>query len=82
MSQSEVAQFRQQIEIELTAMRRGLYGVAAGTARHAFIHARMENIGLCQDQLAHTVGDAEARLLVCELYMRTMEHDEPELVGI
>lgn len=49
---SEVAELRQQIALELDAMRRGLLGISTGTARHTFIHARMERIGACQDTLA------------------------------
>ncbi len=75
MSGSEVARLRQQIELELEAMRRGLFGISAGTARHAFIHARMERVGACQDVLASHVGEPEAAQVVCHLYTQTMERD-------
>jgi hypothetical protein len=77
MSRSEVAQLRQRIELELEAMRSGLSGFAAGTTRHAFIHARMEHIGTCQDLLADLLGEAAAHHVVCTLYMQTMERDVP-----
>jgi hypothetical protein len=70
---SEVALLRQQIELEMVALRRGLYEVAAGYARHAFIHARMDRIGACQDNLALHLGEQDAMLVVCQLYERTME---------
>lgn len=54
---SEIAQLRQRIESELVAMRRGLSGLSSGSARHAFIHARMDQVGLCQDSLADQVGE-------------------------
>ncbi len=72
---SEIAQLRQQIEVELVAMNRGLSGLATGTARHAFIHARMERIGACQDALADQVGESVANQLVCKLYMQSMERE-------
>ncbi len=74
-NRSEVARLRQQIELELDAMRRGLYGISAGTARHAFIHARMERIGACQDTLAHEIGEKAASQVVCSMYMQTMEQE-------
>ena len=72
---SEVALLRQQIELELTAMHRGLHEVAAGYARHAFIHARMDRVGACQDTLAHHLGEQDALFVVCQLYEQTMASD-------
>ena len=72
---SEVAQLRLQIALELDAMRRGLLGISTGTARHAFIHARMERIGACQDTLANSIGEQEASQVVCAVYMQAMEQD-------
>jgi hypothetical protein len=73
MSRSEVAQLRRRIEVELDAMRRGLAGLSAGNARHMFIHARMERVGVCQDVLANQLGEAAAAQIVCQLYIQTME---------
>jgi hypothetical protein len=70
---SEIAELRQQIALELDAMRRGLVGISAGTARHAFIHARMERIGVCQDTLANAIGEQAASQVVCTAYMQVME---------
>lgn len=69
---SEVACLREQIETQLVAMRRGLSGLAAGTARHAFISARMERVGTCQERLAGQLGEDHAALLVCEIYDEVM----------
>ena len=78
MNRSEVAQLRQQIELQLEALQRGMYGLATGTARHAFIQARMERIGACQDRLVEQVGEAVANQIVCNLYAEVMER---ELIG-
>ena len=60
MLQSKVAQVRQQIQAEYEAATQGLSGLASGTARHDFIHARTENIGKCHEQLAQLVGPEQA----------------------
>jgi hypothetical protein len=72
---SEIAELRQQIALELDAMRRGLLGISTGTARYAFIHARMERIGTCQDTLASSIGEQAASQVVCAAYMQAMEQD-------
>ena len=77
MNQSEVAQLRQQIELQLEAMQRGMQGFAAGPARHAFIVARMERIGAYEDQLAEQVGESVANQIVCSLYVEVMEREQP-----
>jgi hypothetical protein len=74
-NKSEVAQLRQQIALELDAMRRGLLGISTGSARHAFIHARMERIGVCQDTLASSIGEQAASQIVCAVYMQAMEQE-------
>jgi hypothetical protein len=70
---SEVARLRQQIEVQLVAMRRGLCGLSSGSARHAFITAHMERIGTCQENLAGQVGENAATLLVYRLYNEVMD---------
>ncbi|GCF09619.1 hypothetical protein [Dictyobacter arantiisoli] len=75
---SEIALLRQQIEFELVAMRRGLTGLASGRARHDFIHASMSRIGTCQDHLAHHLGDNTATMMVCQIYIDTMEQVLPQ----
>ncbi|HKV59196.1 MAG TPA: hypothetical protein VJO32_12980 [Ktedonobacteraceae bacterium] len=57
---SEVARLMQQIEREYEAAQRGLYGFAAGAAKHSFITARMENIGRCHEQMKELVGEKAA----------------------
>ena len=57
---SEVARLMRQIEREYEAAQRGLYGFAAGAAKHQFIMARMENIGRCHEQIKELVGEKEA----------------------
>jgi hypothetical protein len=74
-NKSEVAQLRQQIALELDAMRGGLLDISTGSARHAFIHARMERVGVCQDTLAASIGEQAATQIVCAVYMQAMEQD-------
>ena len=70
---SEIARLRQQIEVQLVSMRRGLSGLSAGSARHAFINARMERIGAYQDGLASQLGEHAANMLVYSLYNEVMD---------
>lgn len=74
MYKSEIARLREQIETELDAMRSGMNGLALGTARHAFINARMERVGACQEVLADHIGTEAANQLVCTIYMQAMEN--------
>lgn len=76
MNQSEVAQLYQQIEVQLEAMRRGLNGLATGRARHAFIRAQMDRIGVCQDELARYAGEVVANQVICHLYVEVMEREQ------
>jgi len=76
MNQSEVAQLRQQIELQLEAMQRGMSGLATGKARHAFIRAQMDRIGVCQDTLAAYVGESIANQIVCTLYIEVIEREQ------
>lgn len=78
VNRSEVAQLRQQIELELTSMRHGLHSFASGTARHSFIHARMERVGTCQDVLAQYLGEQAATQIVCQMYTHSMECELPQ----
>lgn len=75
VNQSEIARLRQQIEVELTSMRHGLSGFASGTARHTFIHTRMERVGACQDRLAQYLGENAATEMVFQMYAHSMECD-------
>ena len=66
-SQSEVARLMQQIEAEFEAGRQALQGLALGTAQHAFITKRMENIGGLHEQLRELIGDDAMPLIVEKL---------------
>jgi hypothetical protein len=71
--QSEVAYLRQQIEVQLVAMRRGLTGFSSGSARHAFIQARLERISGYQNSLVEHLGESLADHLVYGLYNEVMD---------
>lgn len=75
MHASEIARLREQIELQLEAMQRGLRGLASGRARHAFIYKRMECVGEYQDALAEYVGEHTASQIVCETYVEVMERE-------
>ena len=64
---SEVAQLLQQISLEYEAATRGLTGLSAGSAKHSFITARLEQIGVYHERLVSMVGEVQATQLVIEL---------------
>lgn len=68
MGESEVARLRRQIEVELEAVQRGMYGLAVGTARHEFIRKRMDRVGVYHDKLAQKVGEDVANMMVYTIY--------------
>lgn len=70
---SEVTRLRHLIATEYEAAQRGLSGLAQGTAKHAFITARMERIGVYGEQLATIVGEPEATRIICELSTETIK---------
>jgi len=72
MHQSEIAQLRQQIVEEYEAMKRGLSGLAWGTAKHAFIDARMRRVDHYHEQLVERVGEQEAAHTIYDLYAQIM----------
>ncbi len=72
-----VQQIRNQIEQELVSMRLGLYGLAAGVAKHQFIEMKMHRLGTYEDELAAHVGKEEATQFSCQTYMRVLEEKEP-----
>lgn len=72
MGQSEVAQLRQKISEEYEAMKRGLTGLAWGSAKHDFINARMQRVDQYHNQLAQYVGEYEATSTICDLYNQAM----------
>ena len=68
MHKSEVARIREEIELQLEAMQRGMYGFASGRARHSFIRARMDRISEYQHKLTDQIGEQNADQLICSLY--------------
>jgi hypothetical protein len=70
---SEIAQLLQQINLEYEAATRGLTGLSAGSAKHSFITARLEQIGVYHEQLASLVGEVQATQLVIELAEQKQE---------
>jgi len=74
---SEVAQLLQQINLEYEAATRGLTGLSAGSVKHSFITARLEQIGVYHEQLASLVGEVQATQLVIELAEQKREDSTP-----
>ena len=72
MYQGEVEELCQKIVEEYEAMKRGLTGFAWGTAKHAFIDARMKRVDHYHEQLVQQVGEQEAAHTVCNLYEQIM----------
>ncbi len=66
MTVSDVAQIKEQIAAEYLAAQWGLSGLAYGTAQHAFITARMENMERNRETLLDIVGDEQTTLLFVE----------------
>ena len=66
-NQSDVARILAQICAEYEASNNGLYGLAQGTARHAFITARLENMGKLHEQLQELVGEQAIGLIAQRL---------------
>ncbi len=77
-SKSEVARLMQQIELEYEAAQRGMYGFAAGTAKHEFITARMENMGKCHEKLIALVGEREATKALAQALEQAGNEASPE----
>jgi len=75
---SDIARLRCQIIQEMEAMRHGFHGFAVGSARHEFIHARMQRIYDHQEHLAKHIGKSAAATTVCELYISTVERPQDE----
>ncbi len=73
---SEVARLMRQIDEQAQAAQRGLSGLASGTARHAFITRKMEEIGRCGEELERLVGPEEGARIMYEAYTRALEGDE------
>jgi hypothetical protein len=74
---SEVAQLLQQISLEYEAAGRGLTGLSAGSARHSFITARLEQIGAYHEQLTSMIGEVQATQLLIELAEHQQQDSPP-----
>ncbi len=59
-NRSEVARLMRSITEEYEAAQRGLYGLASGVAKHAFIDAKMHTIEQAHIQLIMLIGEGEA----------------------
>lgn len=69
---SEVAELKRRIELEYEAIQRAMTGLAAGTARHEYIMARLNNVGQYKEELSQHIGVGAAMKLVYELYEQAM----------
>ena len=72
-TQSEIARLRAQIEREYEAAQM-CKATAFGVAKHTFITARLERIGVHQAELARLVGEEESMAIVCTIF----EGDPPQ----
>jgi len=77
-NKSEVARIMRQIELEYEAAQRGMYGFAAGAAKHEFITARMENMGRCHEKLITLVGEQEATRALAQALEQAGNEAPPE----
>lgn len=66
MERSEIAHLLQQIDLEYSAAKEALTGLACGTAQHDFITARMERLNSYHEELSLQVGVQEASRLLVE----------------
>jgi hypothetical protein len=64
MAESEYKRLQQQIDLEREAAQRGLTGLSSGSARHAFITARMMRMAQYIQQLKAQGKHEEARALL------------------
>ncbi len=72
---SEVARLREQIDLECRASWWALHGIASGSAQHAFIQTRLNNIAKYHAQLAHIVGEEAATDVLCAAF-EPKEHEQ------
>ena len=72
MNQSEVARLREQIELQIEAMQRGMHGFSTGATRHAFIRARLERLDQYHAALTRQIGEEDANQVVYGLCSEVM----------
>ena len=64
---SEVARLRALIEQENQLMHQMYQGLSSGTAKHDFINARINRMGVHQEALAALVGHEQSMEILCEV---------------
>jgi hypothetical protein len=67
MSRSEVARLLKEIELTYQAAKSGLEGLAAGTAKHEFITAKMEKLDTYRESLTQFIGADQAMELLVQV---------------
>jgi hypothetical protein len=67
MSESEVARLLKEIELTYQAAKNGLEGLAAGTARHEFITAKMASLDKYREALTEFVGADQAMEMLVQV---------------
>ena len=75
---SEVARLLAQISEAYEAAERGLHSLAAGTARHRFINAKLERMSTLHDSLRTLVGEQAIVLIAKELEALPNATRQPE----
>lgn len=75
-NKSEVARLLRQIDLEYEAAEQGLNGLAE-VARHDFITARMEQIGVYHSDLQQLVGKQQAMQLLMKGREGQQQAEEP-----
>jgi hypothetical protein len=66
MMASEVMRLKAQIQAEYDAAQQALSGLSLGSACHAFISARMDNVRCAHEQLTTIVGPEEATMILIQ----------------
>lgn len=67
-NRSEVARLMEQIRAAFEAANAGMYGFAAGTARHDFIERKMHTVDPLGTQLEQYIGHDAAWQIVGDIY--------------
>lgn len=70
----EVARLLRQIDLEIEAAHQGLHGLAAGTARHRFINARLARVSDLHGSLRTLMGE-QAITLIAQHFETVLDDD-------
>lgn len=76
MINSEIAQLRQQIEVEHASAVWALSGLTSGAAQHAFISRRMRHMEISYQGLKQLVGEEEAVEVLCEVFEKSPSQNQ------